>query len=96
MKQYVNDANYIIRTGTFVPELNAYIQIPVGIGPAKAPIVGIDRYSGNITTFHIKYLKEILSKAPSLGWEIIEPKIDLIGTNQHRGYKSPYKKGPNL
>lgn len=38
-----------------------------GKGSAKYGFVGLDRNTGNITTFHIKTAKELSKKAPSLG-----------------------------
>lgn len=68
LKDYVSDANHVIRTGTFVPEMNGFVRIVGGEGTAKAAFVGLDRASGHITTFGVRPVSEIARKAPSLGW----------------------------
>lgn len=35
----------------------------------KYGFVGFDRATGDITTFHIKNVSELMKKAPSLGFE---------------------------
>ncbi len=92
-EQYVNDANHIIRNGKFVPELSAYVMIPSGKGSALAPFVGVDRATGEITTFHLKSISFLEKRAPSLGWSTKKniELTDLIGTNRELGYKSPYR-----
>ena len=67
LKNYIEDANHVIQTGTYVPELNGYVQLIGGKGSAKYAFVGLDRLTGNITTFHIKTVGELAKKAPSLG-----------------------------
>lgn len=57
----------MIRNGTFVPEMNGYVWLIGGQGSAKYGFVGLNRATGNITTFHIKTAKELSRKAPSLG-----------------------------
>ncbi|MGE7090727.1 hypothetical protein ACQKII_04575 [Lysinibacillus sp. NPDC048646] len=69
LKTYIEDANHVIQTGQYVPELNAYVKLVGGKGSAKYGLVGLDRNTGNITTFHIKSVKELAKKAPSLGIE---------------------------
>lgn len=66
-KEYIKDANYIIKQGTFVPELNGYVKLIGEKGSAKYGFVGLDRKTNNLTTFHIKSTKELSKKAPSLG-----------------------------
>lgn len=68
LAQYLDDANHVIRSGQWVPELNGYAKLVGGQGSAKAAFVGVDRASGAITTFHVKTVEELASKAPSLGW----------------------------
>ena len=68
LKDYMNDANHVINTGAFVPELNAFVKLIGGTGDAKVAFVGIKKSENIVTTFHIKYLKELINKAPSLGW----------------------------
>jgi hypothetical protein len=63
---YLDDANYIINSGTFVPELNGYIRLIPGQGSAKYGFVGINRETSHITTFHIKTAKELSRKVPSI------------------------------
>ena len=64
--KYLDDANYIIDNGTYVPELNGYVSF---ISGKKYGFVGLDRATGDITTFHIKNVSELIKKAPSLGFE---------------------------
>jgi len=67
LKNYVDDANHVIQKGTFVPEMNGYVRLIGGKGSAKYGFVGLDRATGNITTFHAKSVSELARKAPSLG-----------------------------
>ncbi|MCX7903060.1 MAG: RHS repeat-associated core domain-containing protein [Caloramator sp.] len=67
LKDYINDANHVIQNGTYVEELNGYVQLIGGKGSAKYGFVGLDRATGHITTFHIKTASELAKKAPSLG-----------------------------
>lgn len=64
---YLSDANHVIKEGQFVPEMNGYIKLVGGEGSAKYAFVGLDRTTGNITTLHLKSVKELAKKAPSLG-----------------------------
>ena len=64
--KYLDDANYIIHNGTYVPELNGFVHF---ISGKKYGFVGLDRTTRNITTFHIKTIFELIKKAPSLGIE---------------------------
>jgi filamentous hemagglutinin len=66
--KYMADANHIIINGTYVSEKNAYVRLIGGAGEkAKYGFVGLDRQTGVITTFHIKYVDELIREAPSLG-----------------------------
>ena len=66
--RYMADANHTIRNGTYVTEKNAYVRLIGGTGDAaKYAFVGLDRETGAITTFHIKYVTELIREAPSLG-----------------------------
>ncbi len=67
LKDYINDANYVIRNGQYVPEINGYVKFIGGQGSVKYAFVGLDRKTGNITTLHIKSVSELSRKAPSLG-----------------------------
>lgn len=64
--KYLDDANYIINNGTYAPELNGYVSFMSG---KKYGFVGLDRTTGDITTFHIKNISELIKKAQSLGFE---------------------------
>ena len=64
--KYLDDANYIINNGTYAPELNGYVSFMSG---KKYGFVGLDRTTGDITTFHVKNISELIKKAPSLGFE---------------------------
>ena len=67
LKNYIDDANHIIKNGQYVPELNGYVKLIGGKGSAKYGFVGLDRATGKITTFHIKSAKYLSKYAPSLG-----------------------------
>lgn len=67
IKQYILDANHVVQSGKYVPELNGYVKLVGGPGAAKYAFVGVDRAGKSITTFHIKSIKELAKKAPSLG-----------------------------
>nr|WP_275371556.1 hypothetical protein [Xenorhabdus bovienii] len=67
LKNYINDANHVIRNGQYVPEMNGYVKLIGGQGSAKYAFVGLDRKTGNITTLHVKTVSELTRKAPSLG-----------------------------
>lgn len=67
LANYIDDANHVIRNGTFMTEMNGYVRLIGGQGSAKYGFVGLYRATGNITTFHIKTAKELSKKAPSLG-----------------------------
>ena len=66
LKDYIQDANHVINTGTYVKDLNGYVKLIGGKGKAKFAFVGLNK-SGKITTFHIKTAKELSKKAPCLG-----------------------------
>ena len=68
LKNYLDDANHVIQHGTFVPEMNGFVRLMGGPGSAKAAFVGLSRGGDRITTFGIRSVKEIIGKAPSLGW----------------------------
>ena len=68
LKDYLSDANHVIKNGTFVPEMNGYVRLIGGKGSAKYGFVGLDRATGNITTFHTKSVSKLARKAPSLGF----------------------------
>ncbi|WP_035382051.1 hypothetical protein, partial [Fervidicella metallireducens] len=67
LKNYIDDANFIVNNCQYVKELNGYVRLIGGPGSAKYGFVGLDRVTGNITTFHIKTASELAKKAPSLG-----------------------------
>ena len=56
----------VIKNGTYTSELNGYVSF---MGGKKYGFVGLDRTTGDITTFHIKNVSELIKKAPSLGFE---------------------------
>lgn len=67
LAQYVDDANHIVKTGTYVPEVNAYVKLIGGQGTAKCGFFGMERGTSAITTFHVKTASELARTAPSLG-----------------------------
>lgn len=70
IEQYLKDANFVVETGTYVPELNAYVKF-IGCEGKNTlyAFVGLDRNTGNITTYHVKTVDYLIKKAPSLGFE---------------------------
>lgn len=44
----LNEPNYIINNGTYVPELNGYVSFMIG---KKYGFVGLDQITGDKTTF---------------------------------------------
>lgn len=48
--------------------MNGYVKFVGGEGSAKYAFVGLDRATGEITTFHLKTVSELIKKAPSLGF----------------------------
>lgn len=63
---YIADANNVIKNGTYVPEMNGYVLKIGGTGrTTKYHFVGLDRATGDITTYHIKYARQIWKKAPN-------------------------------
>lgn len=70
LKNYIDDANNVVQTEIWVPEMHGFVKIFGGKGKAKAAFVGLNHQTENITTFHIKTVREIAQKAPSLGWEL--------------------------
>lgn len=65
LKNYLADANHTIKNGTFMPEMNGYIRLIGGQESAKYGVVGLDRTTGNITTFHVKSVSELSKKHPA-------------------------------
>ncbi|BAZ29535.1 hypothetical protein NIES4074_19820 [Cylindrospermum sp. NIES-4074] len=43
IKDYIEDANYVIKTGQYVPEMSGYVKIVGGKGKAKVAFVGIKK-----------------------------------------------------
>ncbi|SFH56858.1 hypothetical protein SAMN04487830_10243, partial [Pseudobutyrivibrio sp. OR37] len=64
LANYIDDANYVLKNGKYAKELNGYVSFMSG---DKFGFVGLDRVTGNITTFHIKTVEELAKRAPSLG-----------------------------
>ncbi|HEL1641122.1 TPA: hypothetical protein TXL57_002088 [Streptococcus suis] len=67
--QYLSDANYVIKNGTYSPDKHAYYQY-AGVsetGKAKYAVVGLDRNTHEITTFHVKGITEMNKWNPNLG-----------------------------
>lgn len=68
LKEYMVDANHVVKTGQYSKEFNAYVKIVGGPGDAKAAFVGLKNAGENISTFHIKDARWLSKKDPSLGW----------------------------
>lgn len=62
LEDYLSDAIYIIKNGSYIPELNGYIKLIGAKVGTKANsnfgFVGLDDF-GNITSFHIKSRKDL-------------------------------------
>ncbi len=67
LDNYLKDANHVIQNGTYVPELNGYVKLIGGEGSAKYAFVGVKNGGKDISTFHIKTVKQLEKIAPSLG-----------------------------
>jgi RHS repeat-associated protein len=65
--EYAADANYVIRNGQYVQELNGYVRFLGAEGRGNYAFVGVDRARQTITTFHVKSVSELAREAPSLG-----------------------------
>jgi filamentous hemagglutinin len=61
LKNYLDDANWIIQNGTFLPDKNAYIYYIGNTSKGKSLVgfVGLARGGARITTFHIKTASEL-------------------------------------
>ena len=73
MEQYLKDANYVIQTGEYSSKNNAYYKY-VGFsksgnrkGRTKYAVVGLDKDTGEITTYHIKDIESMHAWDSSLG-----------------------------
>lgn len=91
---YLEDANLVIKNGTYVPELNAYVSIAGGKGTAKGLVVGLDRTTNEITTFHLKPVSFLEKRAPSFNWfaQTNVEVTDLLGEQIELGWQSPYRR----
>ncbi|MCL2611188.1 MAG: hypothetical protein FWE02_05880, partial [Defluviitaleaceae bacterium] len=71
ISDYLDDTNFIINNGTFVPKMNGFIKLipKTGKNSIRFGFVGLDRTTGEITTFHIKLIIDLIKRAPSLGFE---------------------------
>lgn len=66
-KQYISEANHIIKNGTFLPQKNAYVKFMSTYGgKARFGYVGLDRATGSITTYHTKSLSDLVRIAPDV------------------------------
>lgn len=57
----------MVQNGTYVPEMHGFVQFMGASGRANYAFVGLNRSTGNITTFHIKSVEELSRRAPSVG-----------------------------
>ena len=79
LKEYILDAQHIIKEGQYIKSKNAYIKIIGGpgkktkkydlgkSGSSKVAIVGVDREHTRITTFHVTTVKA-LEDLPDVKW----------------------------
>ena len=58
-QEYVDTANYVIETGTYVPSQNAYVKFYGMNGGANFAFVGVSHCHSYITTFHLKHASQI-------------------------------------
>ena len=54
IKNYLDDANYVIRNGRYLPEMNGYVNFMGKGGKANYGFVGMTRDGKNITTFGVR------------------------------------------
>jgi RHS repeat-associated protein len=59
IKNYLNDANYIIKTGQYIPKMNGYIKFMGKDGRANYGFVGMTRDGKNITTFGVRSVNRL-------------------------------------
>ena len=58
-KEYLDAANYVIKNGTYVPEMNGYVRF-IGIdGKANYAFVGMTHDGKFITTFGLRHVKKL-------------------------------------
>ena len=76
-KDYLNYANHVIKEGEFVPEMNGYIKLVGGKGSAKYAFVGLDRKTGDITTF-FSITDISSSQMENINYRVIENENNLV------------------
>ena len=54
INNYLDDANYVIRNGQYLPEMNGYVNFMGKDGKANYGFVGMTRDGKNITTFGVR------------------------------------------
>ena len=58
-QEYVDNANYVIQNGEYVPNQNAYVKFYGIYGRANFAFVGLSHNHSYITTFHLKDVIQI-------------------------------------
>ncbi len=60
--EYLSGANYVIKNGTYVPEMNGYIRFLGAEGKANYAFVGLTRDGLNITTYGARSVGQLATK----------------------------------
>lgn len=60
--EYLAGANYVIKNGTYVPEMNGYIRFFGAGGKANYAFAGLTQGGKNITTFGIRSVSKLIEK----------------------------------
>ena len=63
VSDYLAGANAVIKNGTYVEEMNAYVMY---VCDDKYVVVGMSSDQSYITTYHVKSAAKLAKKAPSL------------------------------
>ena len=58
-KEYLDAANYVIKNGTYVPEMNGYLRFFGIDGKANYAFVGMTHDGKFITTFGLRHIKKL-------------------------------------
>lgn len=67
-KEYAEGAKYVIKNGTYIPEMNGYIKFFGSGGTANYAFVGLTRNGLRVTTYGIRGIADLARKIP---WLII-------------------------
>ncbi len=62
---YANDAKYVVKNGTYIPEKNAYIKFLGNNGRANYAFVGM-KSGGRISIYHVEHVSKLIQKGITL------------------------------